>query len=133
MARTPVRGLSLAALFVAMQAAAEGVTQAYHDDINVHDKKVIDGLKPGDRVIWAPRTSGSNLIVTHRQGAPNVRAQDHFDAIAKLSPTQSWRVIAHTPAGWSLTKVRDGESPQVTPELGGWRAKDAPTVSELHM
>lgn len=101
-------------LFREMAKVAAPVITAYHADLEIHDRKVIEGLKAGDVILWAPDKAGTTLIVLARQGRPNHRAAEHFEAAQ-----------CRQPPAWYLASVSHNG------EAGQWQfgpAPDAPAI-----
>ena len=118
-------------LIRALAKIAEPVIKAYHDDFRIHDAKVMEGLKPGDVVLWAPRECGSHLIILARGYVPNERAAEHFAAI---SESLAWHLVTVTPTEWMLIP-----EPNPAEAVARWAnilrttRSYADPVSELHL
>lgn len=123
-------------LFRAMAKVAKPVIKAYHADFEIHDAKVIHGLKDGDVILWAPDAHGTTLIVLARAGRPNHRAAEHFEA-AKARNAPAWFVASLYHDGesghWSLSPAPD--APEIVARFAEQAARDtAPDpVRELHL
>lgn len=118
-------------LIDAMAKIADPVIKAYHDDFRVHDRKVIEGLKSGDVILWTPRACGSHLIVLARGYVPNTLAAQHFAAI---SERLDWYSVAMGPTDWTLKPEPDAASVVAAyAERLRTTREYAEPVSELHL
>lgn len=90
----------------AMGDIARPVIKAYHDDLRVHDARVIEAAQPGDVFLWAPREHGTHLIALAKAGVPNKRAREHYEAAQSLG-APVWYLMGVNGAEWTITPCTD--------------------------
>lgn len=131
------RTVAASNMLAALQAIAAPVIKAYHDDLNVHDAKVLASFKPGDVMLWAPNPHGTHLIVLARQGRPNASAKEHFDAVVATSGKAAldWYLLSewveNGAVSWQATQIGAAAA-----TVQRWHAKlthTAAPVRELHL
>jgi hypothetical protein len=114
-----------------MREIAAPVLTFYVDDLEKHDRRLIEGAGPGTVMLWGPRSHGTHMIVLARDGAPNRSAREHFKATQVTLPAIRWYRIDFAAHGWTVAEERD---PAATVDRYHAATRTAPqTVSEIHL
>jgi len=125
--------LTRAHLITALLDAAEPVVKAYHGDLR-HDARVIADAAPGDSFLWAPRESGTFIIVLARGERSNKRGAELFDIMDKQYAGLDWHLLTvEDGAGCAISPLVTGNARDLA--VGHTRRAESgsPAVSEVHM
>jgi len=115
--------------FEQMQKIAAPIIKSYHNDLNEHDRRVIESAEIPQSFLWAPRECGTHLITLTRPGGmTNLAALDHFRAIEKDA---NWYLIAIHQQGAIVRHV--GKNAAKIVEDIDDLAKTGPNFYALHM
>jgi hypothetical protein len=130
-------------VYLALAALAKETIRDYASDFYQHDARVLFDMKPGDIAIWAPRESGSCLVIVARQLIGNDRALESFRAYRNTFPNLQWQVIDSNVHGdWSVAPIDTPEAlireyqeyaEQYKASCKASGAEPRLAVSELHM
>jgi hypothetical protein len=122
--------MALQGLISKMGEIAAPVIEAYHDDLNVHDARIIEDAKLGDVFLWAPVRNGTHLVVLARGLKPNTRGAEHYKAVQGVFDPAVWYLIGIDSTDWSIGPCKDHAE---IVQRWGTRARTGETVSEVHL
>lgn len=80
-------------VFLKLAAVAKPVIRHYAADFYCHDANLFAKMRPGDVALWAPRESGSCVIIVARARVANERARESLLAFQSSFNNLDWHEI----------------------------------------
>lgn len=127
--------MTQAQLIAAILGHAKDVVKHYWADLT-HDARLIADAKPGSTFVWAPRESGTFVVLLQREGQPNTEANHLFGLFSKSSDApKQWYYLSVGQAGECRVDAIPQEEAALAAAEATKRAfcNKANAVSEIHM
>jgi hypothetical protein len=119
-------------LIMALLEAAQPIIKAYHGDIR-HDVRVIKSMGPESSLMWAPNPFGTYLVMLRRDGRPNIRAAESFNAMNCQYPDLGWHIVTFAEKGCDILAVEPDTARAVAEGMTANARRTPDHVSEIHL